>query len=246
MDSRIRISNVEPIAWSQIDTLCEAVLDLEIRYLFSKHEGFITSDQPVVAYNPWAQKGNFSGQGFGCRGLMLILPISSRIAVMLYDHEAYSIRKRDRNSEFITVAQDDEERLNKLQMLGNRNILYLPSPERYQSVQKLASEVRAIYGPGADKVTTSVAKSDDGLSQMLVTEQPVIELGNWTFLYESKEWRRVSLEIRGLGTYGSRTSQPEDGPRALMNIRPWNSTRYTDSEGNVAFIHKPTSKFKVR
>ena len=245
-DSKIRVSNVEPMAWSQIGTLCEAVSDLEIRYLLSKHEGFITSDQPVAAYNPWAQKGDFSGQGFGCRGLMLILPISSRIAVMLYDHEAYSIRKRDRNSEFIIVAQDDEKRLNKLQMLGNRSILYLPHPERHQAVQELAREVRSIYGPDSDKVTKSVAKSDDGLSQVIVTEQPVVEFGNWTFLHESKEWRRVPLEIRGLGIYGSRTSKPEDGPKALMNIRPWNSTRYTDSEGNVAFIHKPTSKFKVR
>ena len=245
-DPRIRISNFEPTAWSQISTFCEEILDLEIRYLMSKHEGFITSDQPVAAYNPWAQKGKFAGQGFGCRGLILLLPISSRVAVMLYDQEAYTIRKRDQNSEFITVARDDEKRLNKLQMLGNRSILYLPRPERHQEVQELAREVRSIHGLNSDKIMKSVAKSDDGLSQVIVTERPVIEFGNWTFLYESKEWREVPLEIRGFGIYGSRQSKPEDGPKALRNIRPWNSTRYTDSEGNVSFIHKPTSKFKVR
>ena len=63
----IRISNVEPLAWSQTGTLCEAVCDLEIRYLLSKHEGFIASDQPVAAYNPWAQRGQFAGQGFVTR-----------------------------------------------------------------------------------------------------------------------------------------------------------------------------------
>ena len=242
----IRISNVEPLAWSQTGTLCEAVCDLEIRYLLSKHEGFIASDQPVAAYNPWAQRGQFAGQGFDCRGLMLILPISSRVAVMLYDHEAYSIRKRDRNSEFITVAQDDEKRINKLQMLGNRSILYLPHPERHQAIQKLVSEARSIHSLDSGEVMKSVAKSDDGLSQVVVTEQPIVELGDWTFLYESKEWREVPPEIRGFGIYGSRTSKPEDGRKALKNIRPWNSTRYTDSEGNVSFIHKPTSEFKVR
>ena len=193
--------------WSQIETSCEAVNDLEIRYLLSKNEGFITSDQPVAAYNPWAQRGEFAGQGFGCRGLMLILPISSRVAVMLYDHEAYSIRKSDQNSEFITLARDDEKSLNKLQMLGNRNILYLPRPERHQAVQKLAREVRSIHGLDSGEVMRSVAKSDDGLSQVIVTEQPIVECGNSTFLYESKEWREVSPEIRGFGIYGSRTSK---------------------------------------
>ena len=157
---------------------------------------------------------------------MLILPISSRVAVMLYDHEAYTIRKRDRNSEFITVARDDEERLNKLQMLGGRTTLYLPRPERHQAVQKLAREVRYIRGLNSEKVVPSVARSDDGLSQVITTELPPVEFGDWAFQYESKEWREVPLEIRGLGVYGSRTSTPEDGPKALENIRPWNSTRY--------------------
>ena len=48
---------------------------------------------------------------------MLFLPISSRVSIMLYDSEVYSIRSRDRRSEFITIARDDEERLNKLQMV---------------------------------------------------------------------------------------------------------------------------------
>ena len=246
MEPPIRVSNLEATVWSQIDASCEAVCDLEIRYLLSKNEGFITSDQPVAAYNPWAQRGKFAGQSFGCRGLMLILPISGRVAVMLYDHEAYSIRKRDRNSEFITVARDDEKMLNKLQMTGNRSVLYLTRPERHQAVQNLAREMRAIHGVDSDKAVSSMAKSEDGPSQVISIEQPIVELGNWTFLYESKEWRKVPLEIRGFGIYGSRTSKPEDGPKAWRNMRPWNSTRYTDPEGNVSFLHNPTSKFKDR
>ena len=244
-DSSIRISNLEPMVWSHTDTICEAVCDLEIRYLRSKHEAFITSDQPVVAYNPWARKGKFAGQGLGCRGLTLILPISGRVAVMLYDQDAYTLRKRDRNSEIITIAREDETRLNKLQMLGNRSILYLPDTSKHQAVQKLAREVRSVHGPDPNKAMRSVAKSDDSPSQVITIEQPVIELGDWTFLYESKEWREVPPEIRAFGIYGSRTSKPEDGAKALRNIRPWNSTRYTDSEGNTSFIHKPTSKLKA-
>ena len=76
---------------------------------------------------------------------MLFLPISSRISIMLYDSEVYSIRSRDRRSEFITIARDDEERLNKLQMVGDRGVLYLPRPDRYPEVKALAREVRSAY-----------------------------------------------------------------------------------------------------
>ena len=70
---------------------------------------------------------------------MLFLPISSRISIMLYDSEVYSIRSRDRRSEFITIARDDEERLNKLQMVGDRGVLYLPRPDRHPEVEALAA-----------------------------------------------------------------------------------------------------------
>ena len=41
---------------------------------------------------------------------------------MLFDSEVYRIRVRDRRSAFITIGRDDEKRLNKLQMIGNRSV----------------------------------------------------------------------------------------------------------------------------
>ena len=233
----INIPDADVILWRQMD-MVNVVCDLDIRYLSSSREGFLTSDQPVVVYNPWALKGGFARNGLGCRGLMLFLPISSRISIMLYDSEVYSIRSRDRRSEFITIARDDEERLNKLQMVGDRGVLYLPRPDRYPEVKALAREVRSAYLPAMNPPMVRWAKSDHGGSAVFsVAEQPV-DFGDWTFLYESRGWREVPRAARDFGVYGSRDSTPDAGQRMLLNTHSWNSMRYTDDEGGVSYLRK--------
>ena len=237
--SSIEIPDADIYAWRQIGVGCQAVRDLDMRCLLSKRDGFLTSDQPVAVYNPWALKGGFSRNGLGCRGLLLFLPISSRISIMLFDSEVYRIRARDRRSPFITIGRDDEERLNKLQMIGNRSVLYLPKPARYPEVKALAREVRTAYPPAMNPPMVRWAKSDDGGSEVFsVEEQQPIDFGDWRFLYESKGWRPVPLAARGFGVYGSRDSTPDAGLRMMSNTRPWNSTRYTDAEGGVSYLRK--------
>ena len=177
--------DAELLTWRQIGDGCDAVRDLEMRYLISKREGFLTSDQPVAIYNPWLLKGGVARNGFGCRGLMLFLPINSRISIMLYDSEVYSIRSRDRRSTFITIERDDEARLNKLQMVGNRSVLYLPQPDRYLEVQSLAREVRSAHPPEMNSPFVRRAESADGESRVYSVEEQPVDFGDWTFLYES-------------------------------------------------------------
>ena len=231
----INIPDADVMLWSQMD-MVSVVCDLDIRYLSSSREGFLTSDQPVVVYNPWALKGGFARNGLGCRGLMLFLPISGGISIMLYDSEVYSIRSRDRRSEFITIARDDEERLNKLQMVGNRSVLYLPRPDRHPEVQSLARKVRSAYPSVMNPPMVRWAKSDDGGSEVFSVEEQSVDFGNWRFLYESRDWRAVPLPVRGFGVYGSRDSTPDAGQRMLLNAHPWNSTRYTDDQGGVSYL----------
>ena len=203
MDS-IGFPDAEISAWTHLGAACDEVRDLKIRYLLSRRDGFITSDQPVAVYNPWSLKGRFARNGFGCRGLMLFLPISARICVMLYDAEVYSIRSRDRKSAFISIGRRDEERLNKLQMLGNRSVIYLPRPDRYNEVQTLSRGVRDGYPPATTALAVKWVKSDDGSDAVFSAEEQPIDFGHWTFMYESNDWRKVPLGARGFGVYGSR------------------------------------------
>ncbi len=236
--SSIAIPHADILAWRQIGAASEAVRDLEMRYLISKRGGFLTSDQPVAVCNSWALKGGFARNGLACRGVMLFLPISARLTVMLYDSEVYSIRSQDRRSAYITIARSDEERLNKLQMVGNRSVLYLPNPDRHQDVQALARKVREANPAVTGTPVVKWAKSDSGLSNVIEVHERPVDFGHWTFLYESKDWREVSPGTRGFGVYGSRDSTPDAGTRMLSNARPWNSDRYTDDEGHVSFLRK--------
>ena len=85
----IEVTDAKIWAWTHLQAAgYDTVLDLDVRYLVSKRNGFLTSDQPVTVYNPWALRGGSAGQGFGCRGLMLFLPIDNQVTIMLYDSEA--------------------------------------------------------------------------------------------------------------------------------------------------------------
>ena len=231
----IKIPDAEVFLWRNIDAV-GVVNDLELRFLFSKRETFLTSDQPVAVYNPWALKGGFARNGLGCRGLMLFLPISSRICIMLYDSAVYSIRSRDRRSAFITLGRNDEERLNKLQMVGNRGVLYLPHPDRHPEIQSLARKVRDAYPAATNTPTVRWATSEDGESKVFEVHEQPIDFGDWTFLYVSKDWREVPHNARGYGVYGTRDSTPDGWLRMLSNTHPWNSTRYTDEDGNISYL----------
>ena len=234
----VTVKNAKIWAWKHMAGVEDTLFDLNMRYLVSNHNGFITSDQPVTRYNPWALKGGFAGQGFGCRGLMLFLPINSQVTIMLYDSEAYKIRANDQRSTHITIDRNDEDRLNKLQMTSHRSALYLACPERCRVIQKLARDVRSVYPPTSEVPAPQIARSEDGQSKIVSVEPQAINFGDWSFLYESKEWRKVRRNIRGVGVYTSRDTAPDAGPRGLLDMRPWNSTKYIDDEGGVSYLRR--------
>ena len=236
MKTPVKVSGAKVWVWKHLYEMCNHVTDLDLKFLVSKRNGFLSSDQPVSSYNPWALKGKFAGQGFGCRGLMLFLPIDSQITVMLYDSEVYTFRTKDRRSTYISIERGDEERLNKLQMTGCRSALYLPCPGRHPAVQTLARKVRSTYPPVSGEPEPTISSSEDGRSQIHVLERQSINFGEWSFLYESKGWRKVAYSARGFGIYGSRDTTPDAGLRMLMDTRPWNSTRYVDEEGIVSYL----------
>ena len=139
---------------------------------------------------------------------------------MPYDTDVYSIRSQDRRSAYITIARSDEERLNKLQMVGNPTVLFLPSPTRHQEVQSLARKMRVAYPAATGKPVVKLAESDDESSYVIEVHERPVDFGERTFLYESKDWRGASHYARRFGVYGSRDSTPNAGLRMLSNARP--------------------------
>ena len=90
---------------------------------------FITSDNPVVFYNKWAEDVKTRGTiGLKSQGLLIFLPLSSEIVICLYDSVIYKIgNKRD----LITILKDPKEveNLNGFQWLQSLDNIYFYAEE---------------------------------------------------------------------------------------------------------------------
>lgn len=88
----------------------------------SKYE-FLTSDYPTIVYNLFSNvHGLFSGWGMSSGGIIYILPISPRFAIMLYDSCAYDCKINNRIIEI--KKESDINEINKLTILNCEYCVY--------------------------------------------------------------------------------------------------------------------------
>ena len=90
---------------------------------------FVTSDNPVVLYNQFAefQHFDFSMCGIGNKGLQMFLPISPNHCLFLFDGLMYKVTG-DANSPIQLNNSVDIDRINKLQYINcDENIFFGPS-----------------------------------------------------------------------------------------------------------------------
>ena len=95
--------------FSNIDTFRDLSL------LFIENDSsipFITSDNPVVLYNPFLISHNYQGNyGLNAVGLCLFLPLSPKIGICLFDPKTYYSTNNDI---VCTISSDISHELNKL------------------------------------------------------------------------------------------------------------------------------------
>lgn len=91
------------------------VFDLEIAILETTDSEFILSDNPVFTLNPFLTLKNWhgSGLGLGCIGIIIILPISPKQCLCLYDSEIYKLNKKH----FHPISKIDTEIINSLSLI---------------------------------------------------------------------------------------------------------------------------------
>lgn len=105
-------------AWllTMTDGMSKGISDLRITILdnqTSKH--FVTSDTPVIMMNPFSAYQ----VGFGVVGIVMIVPVSPKIAVMIYDDKVYNL-----NSDLYPLTnEDDVININKYTFLNAEEIL---------------------------------------------------------------------------------------------------------------------------
>lgn len=105
---------------------------------YDGHGSFITSDDPVILYNPFLEKYGKMQYGLSAMGVILILPISPYYAIILYDGEIYKVGNR---KDFIVVFSNttDLQWINTLiAMHADKVVFYQPNTVTESDLLSLA------------------------------------------------------------------------------------------------------------
>lgn len=130
------------LAWAQAHL---PLLDhLEAKLLVNLSElPFITSDNPVIAYNRLMEvKGNYMGAtAIAVKGLQLFFPVFNRLMICLYDPQCYHYTGKD-EFRIVTESINEVHQLNALQYLTSESQLFFDDTVSESYIRALAEEYK--------------------------------------------------------------------------------------------------------
>lgn len=158
--------DVVMLMMSTFKTALEITADLRCKVLIYEGTGsFISSDDPVVVYNPLLESFSILNYGLAAIGLLLILPVSPKITIIVYDDCYYKIGKRNESIVRCT-SQEDISLLNLLTVLhSDKSIYYQEGSQNPHDILRLVTRANGIGNDGVMKMATYVA--EDGESELI-------------------------------------------------------------------------------
>ena len=144
----------------------EMTRDMTCKVLEYNGEGsFITSDDPVIMYNPFLEQRGKMSYGLAAMGLLLILPISSKRAIILYDSGVNKIGNR-KDTVVRFSNPKDLHYINILTVLhADKAIYFLPGTHSIQELREL--NTRAAEINQSERMKYDVYEAEDGSSEMI-------------------------------------------------------------------------------
>lgn len=121
--------------------LIPTCVDLKQKILINTTEkSFITSDNPTALYNMFLERMGQVESGLGCRGVFIYMPLSPKIALVLYDDKVYKIGAR-KQSYVEIIEKNDIKELNKLTAVNSLNtILFNPTMTTVADLEWLGNQ----------------------------------------------------------------------------------------------------------
>lgn len=120
------------------------LFDLEPVLLINNRDiEFVASDNPVVHANRFCElRYPGLGEGLSTSGLMVILPLTPKLALLLFDKGIYDL-KHIRNRTISRLTDSDILKLNELQALNALDNLYFSSPDQSESVAAVFEDAKS-------------------------------------------------------------------------------------------------------
>ncbi|MFH1071950.1 MAG: DUF4238 domain-containing protein [Nanoarchaeota archaeon] len=183
---KVKLSHKHPAIETSLHSMQGGLLfhDLQIGLLIntSKQE-FITSDSPVVLFNPYFSGKIIGSQlGFASKGLQVYFPISPRHMLLLYDPKYYSI-PLTKNLSITLSKKKDIRRINGLQILhADSNIYYHEYDQKQLEIQH--GELSGKRETGMIIRPVAVKKTPEGASELIQfsSKHPQYDLTKLSFL----------------------------------------------------------------
>ena len=124
------------------------VMDLKISLIENtSNVEFITSDYPSIKYNLWSiTRKLYSGWGLSSVGLMYILPISPRLALIAYDSVINNIKNLKNNISKIKNDSDINE-INRLMLLNSNQNVFFSQKIPLHYINKLIAPINEYIKP---------------------------------------------------------------------------------------------------
>ena len=140
----IRLKQAQQLALYNAGTSTPLLMDLEVKFLVrSGPPGFVTSDDPVVSSNQWAENHpkftHYRGlTGLALKGVQMFLPVSPQVGIAVFDPRTY--RCGNGASRVRHISADDVARLNRLQVVHAMKCVYF-HPEWSADTDPVASRI---------------------------------------------------------------------------------------------------------
>lgn len=173
------------------------IMDLKISLLQNtSNVEFITSDYPSIKYNLWSNiRKMYSGWGLSSVGIVYILPISPKLALIAYDPVIYNIKNLKNNIAKIRNDSDINE-INRLMILNSDQNVFFSSNIPFHYLTRLISPIKEYIIPAN---TVQLLGNTEGFL-IAASSRRIKYKANLKFLSilpESLDWE-VPLDAAGL------------------------------------------------
>lgn len=200
--------------------------DLSICFLRNRTKiDFVIGDHPAIHTNRWQlQRQKRSSFGPGHAGTIFLMPVSSRVSVMLYDGDIYAV---GRAGLWLDIVKDaDAEIINKLQFSNAKSAIYLSNVSDKTHLNRQFADFRSSWPQELRSNTLHVgelAEELDDFKKYTVLSDDQIPDGSELFVHVQQQH-----------------AEPPQWP-SFMRYR--SNPRFVDTKSGRGFIRRHTASW---
>ena len=177
-----------------LDDMIQCCLDLKWKFLIieTDEKNFITSDNPVTYYNTFLEKRGLCKCGYGLVGTLLFLPLSPKLAVILYDSQIYKVGSA-KNGGSVVLNNSDVDNFNELTAVNANKVIYYKRGSISDETLKKISAIIHKYEKDVCNSNSSTLQGANHYIQYFHSSFPRLKL-TFSFIKQLDKARAINVD----------------------------------------------------